>query len=67
METTLVRVVLTSIGQLAVVHVVLATAVTLDDADDDEQQDQEGQSQNHSDEPSSSDDTVVALWNHHNI
>lgn len=38
-ESALVRVVLTSVGQFAVVHVVLAAAVALDDADDDEQED----------------------------
>lgn len=67
METALVGVILTAIGQFAVMHVVLAAAVALDDADDDEQENQEGQCQDHSDEPSSGDDTVVALWNHHDI
>lgn len=67
MEATLVGVVLTAIGQLTIVHVVLATAVALDDANDDEKEDEEGKCEDHPDEPSGSDDASVAVLHRNDI
>lgn len=51
MESALVWVVAAPIGQLAVVHVVLAAPIPLDYADDNQEQQQERYRQHHADEP----------------
>lgn len=51
MESTVIGIVAPSIGQLAVVHVVLAATVPLHNANDDEEQQQERDGQHHADEP----------------
>ena len=67
METTLIGIILTAVGQFSVVHVVFATAVALNNADDDKKEDEEGESKNHADEPAGSSDTIVTMWHNHNI
>lgn len=67
MESTLIRIVLSSISQFAIVHVVFAAAIALDDANDDEKKDEEGESENHADEPTGGSDAVVPLWHHNDI
>lgn len=52
-ETALLRVIVSPIRQLPIVHIILAASVSLDDADDDQQQDQEGDRKHHADEPTS--------------
>lgn len=67
MESTLVGIVLASIGQFSVVHVVLAATIALDDADDAEEEDEEGKGENHADEPAGSCDAVFAWWSDEDI
>lgn len=52
MEATVIGIVPSSVGQLPVVHIVLSSAIPLDDANDDQQQQQERNGQHHADEPS---------------
>jgi hypothetical protein len=66
-ESTLVGIVLTSVGEFSVVHVVLAAAIALDDADDAEEEDEEGKGENHADEPAGGGDAVFAWWSDENI
>jgi hypothetical protein len=61
MESTLIGVVMASIGQLTIVDVVLSTSVSLDNANDAEKKDEEGKGEDHSDEPASSNDAVMSL------
>jgi hypothetical protein len=49
------------------VHVVLAAAIALDDADDAEQEDEEGESEDHADEPASGGNAVLAWWSDENV
>lgn len=44
MESTLVRIVLSTVSQFTVVHIVLAASIALNDANDDEQEDEKGES-----------------------
>lgn len=66
-EAALVRVVLTSIGQLTIMHIILSTSIALDDADDHKKKDEEGEREDHSNEPTSCDYTVLSLRHHDNI
>jgi hypothetical protein len=67
MESTLVGIILSSVSQFSVVHVVFATSVALDDATDDKKKKKEHESENHADEPASSRDAVAAWWDYHDI
>jgi hypothetical protein len=67
-ESALIGIVLTTVGELSVMNIVLATAVALDDANDAQEEDEEGKSEEHSNEPSCSSDAIVT-WrrNYHTI
>lgn len=67
MEATFIGIVLTSVGQFAVMYIVLAATISFDYADNNEQKDKEGKGKDHSNEPSSCNDAVIVLWNNNNI
>lgn len=52
METSLIGIVTSPIGKLAIVDIILAAAIALDDADYDKYKQKNGNRQHHSNEPS---------------
>jgi hypothetical protein len=67
MESTLVGIILSTIGQFPVVHIVLAATVALNDATDDEKEEKENKGEDHADEPASGGDAAFTWWHHHHI
>lgn len=61
MESALIRIVLSSIGQFAVVNVIFASTISLNYANDDEKKDEEGEREDHSNKPTSGCNAVLIL------